>query len=460
MDGGSPSWPLPFGTTMEPLARARAALSASPLVVDTAIALFLAALSFASFAGGTAAGTPLTAVTAILLLLESLPLIARRRYPLAVMAVVSGATIVQLVISPADQAIQAGLGFLVATYTIGERLDRRTSLIATAITGIAIAVVFIGRAGIGVVLASLVQTELIFLVAWLLGDAARIRRLYAGTLEERAQRLERERDEQAARAVRDERERIARELHDVVTHHVSVMVIQAGGARGSSRSALTRRARRSRRSRPRVALALTDMRRMLGILGDQDGHRIRRPASTASTSSCSRRAAGSRWSWSSRASPDARSGARLLRLPDHPGGPDELAQAHRAGGRARVLVRYGRGGARDHGGRPARPAAPSVVEPPHEGRGLIGMRERATMLRRHARRAADRERLPRAAPGCRSTARAVPMSIRVLLVDDQALVRTGFRMILADEDGIEVVGEAADGREAVELAATCDPMWS
>ncbi len=90
--------------------------------------------------------------------------------------------------------------------------------------------VFIGRAGIGAVLGSLIQTELIFLVAWLLGDASRIRGLYAGTLEERAQRLERERDEQTERAVRDERERIARELHDVVTHHVSVIVIQAGGA--------------------------------------------------------------------------------------------------------------------------------------------------------------------------------------------------------------------------------------
>ena len=68
---------------------------------------------------------------------------------------------------------------------------------------------FIARAGIAVVFASLVQTELIFLVAWLLGDASRIRRLYASTLEERAQRVERERDEQAERAVRDERERIA-----------------------------------------------------------------------------------------------------------------------------------------------------------------------------------------------------------------------------------------------------------
>ena len=49
------------------------------------------------------------------------------------------------------------------------------------------------------------------------------------------------------------------------------------------------------------------------------------------------------------------------------------------------------------------------------------------------------------------------MSIRVLLVDDQQLVRIGFRMILADEEGIEVVGEAADGREAVASAARLRP---
>jgi len=49
------------------------------------------------------------------------------------------------------------------------------------------------------------------------------------------------------------------------------------------------------------------------------------------------------------------------------------------------------------------------------------------------------------------------MSIRVLLVDDQQLVRTGFRMILADEEGIEVVGEAANGQEAIEAAASLAP---
>ncbi|PPF58892.1 DNA-binding response regulator [Clavibacter michiganensis] len=55
------------------------------------------------------------------------------------------------------------------------------------------------------------------------------------------------------------------------------------------------------------------------------------------------------------------------------------------------------------------------------------------------------------------TGPAAPASVRVLLVDDQALVRAGFRVILESEDGIEVVGEAADGEEGVRLAAALAP---
>ena len=49
------------------------------------------------------------------------------------------------------------------------------------------------------------------------------------------------------------------------------------------------------------------------------------------------------------------------------------------------------------------------------------------------------------------------MTIRVLLVDDQALLRQGFAMILAHEPDIEIVGEAGDGQEAVDRARSCDP---
>jgi len=66
--------------------------------------------------------------------------------------------------------------------------------------------------------------------SWLVGDNVRTRRAYTAELEERALRLEREREERAVRAVAEERARISRELHDMIAHHVSVIAVQAGAA--------------------------------------------------------------------------------------------------------------------------------------------------------------------------------------------------------------------------------------
>jgi hypothetical protein len=85
--------------------------------VDVAIALGLAALSLLAFAGGDADLGPRDGVTIALLLLESLPLIIRRRYPLEVFLVIVGATVVHIAILPEGGALQAGLGVLVALYT-------------------------------------------------------------------------------------------------------------------------------------------------------------------------------------------------------------------------------------------------------------------------------------------------------------------------------------------------------
>ena len=67
--------------------------------------------------------------------------------------------------------------------------------------------------------------------AWTLGEGVRQRRVHAAELEDRAARLEREREEKARQAVIQERLRIARELHDVVAHSLSVIGVQAGAAR-------------------------------------------------------------------------------------------------------------------------------------------------------------------------------------------------------------------------------------
>jgi signal transduction histidine kinase len=108
------------------------------------------------------------------------------------------------------------------------------------------------------------------LVAWVLGDSMRYRRAYLTSLEDRAARLERERDAQAQIAVAAERARIARELHDVIAHNVSVMVVQADGASYALRSEPERTAQALTAISHTGRQALAEMRRLLGILRSGD----------------------------------------------------------------------------------------------------------------------------------------------------------------------------------------------
>ena len=113
----------------------------------------------------------------------------------------------------------------------------------------------------------------IFALSWVVGDRLRTRRAYYAELEERAARLHREREAQSKAAVAAERARIARELHDVVAHNVSVMVVQADGAAyvldtapDQAKQALETISHTGRQ-------ALAEMRRLLGLLrsGDDAG---------------------------------------------------------------------------------------------------------------------------------------------------------------------------------------------
>ena len=109
----------------------------------------------------------------------------------------------------------------------------------------------------------------------MVGDNVRTRRAYLAELEARAARLEREREERAERAVIEERTRIARELHDVIAHNVSVMVVQASAGEDVFDSDPAR----ARESLSAVAstgrAALTELRRLLGVIradGDRAGY--------------------------------------------------------------------------------------------------------------------------------------------------------------------------------------------
>ncbi len=127
--------------------------------------------------------------------------------------------------------------------------------------------------------------------SWLLGFLARTRRAYIASLEQRAEQLERDAEQQAQIATAAERARIAREMHDVVAHSLSVMVVQADGALYAASK------------RPEVAVetlrtisetgrsSLVEMRKLLGLLRDDEGRRARthagrRVTSPISSTSC------------------------------------------------------------------------------------------------------------------------------------------------------------------------------
>ncbi|WP_327354325.1 sensor histidine kinase [Streptomyces sp. NBC_01304] len=105
-----------------------------------------------------------------------------------------------------------------------------------------------------------------FVLAWVLGDSIRTRRAYFAQLEERNTRLEQEREAQAKVAVAAERARIARELHDVVAHNVSVMVVQADGAAYVMDNAPDQAKKALETISGTGRQALAEMRRLLGVL--------------------------------------------------------------------------------------------------------------------------------------------------------------------------------------------------
>jgi signal transduction histidine kinase len=296
------------------------------------------------------------------------------------MLVVVTATIVQIALVPPGQDLQGGLGVLVAIYSIGERLDRRVSLGLTLLTGVIVAVLIGAKGGIPTALQGLIQTEFIIGVAWLLGDASRIRRLYTEGLEQQALLVERERDERTRRAILEERERIARELHDVVTHHVSVMVIQADGGLRS----LERRPEEARGALSAIAAtgrqALTDMRRMLGILGETEDAEPMPGLDRLDALLEEVRSAGLDVQLAVEGSP-RRLGSGL-ELTAYRIIQEGLTNSLKhSGGHARLALRYEPAALAitiddERGSGPAEP-----VEPAHDGRGLFGMRERVAMFR-------------------------------------------------------------------------------
>ncbi|MEU2588609.1 sensor histidine kinase [Streptomyces avermitilis] len=198
----------------------------------------------------------------------SLVVALRRRMPEKMLVLAAAMGLLQLILDV--QVLAANFAMLVIIYTVaadGARWASRFALVGGLFAAPASQLRWpqLHSSTAGNVLIAIFQT-VPFVLAWVLGDSIRTRRAYLAQLEERAARLEREREAQSKVAVAAERARIARELHDVVAHNVSVMVVQADGAAYVLDTApdQAKKALETISSTGRQALA--EMRRLLGVL--------------------------------------------------------------------------------------------------------------------------------------------------------------------------------------------------
>ncbi|WP_411083924.1 sensor histidine kinase [Streptomyces sp. cmx-18-6] len=244
-----------------------------PLGVDVFWAVVLLGLSGMSMASGMYdAGREMFLAVPVALGLATVVAL-RRRAPEKMLLLAIAVGVGQLVFG-----IRPGIGdfaLLVITFTvatIGERWASRLALVCSLSAASLSQVRWAAEPGGSwpqQIFVTVIMT-VPFVLAWVMGDSLRTRRAYFSQLEERAARLEREREAQSKVAVAAERARIARELHDVVAHNVSVMVVQADGAAYVMDAApdQARQALETISSTGRQALA--EMRRLLGVLRTGD----------------------------------------------------------------------------------------------------------------------------------------------------------------------------------------------
>ncbi|HZC14889.1 MAG TPA: sensor histidine kinase [Thermoleophilaceae bacterium] len=241
-----------------------------PSSVDAVLALLFATGAQLEVWAGDIPGPAAAKLT--LALLTTVPLAWRTVAPLAAVMVTTGgyALAVLLGVSP-DEALLPLLAPLVAIYSLGAHGSTRGIVAGGGAALVAYSVASAWRTGLEA--SELVIATAMVLGALAVGRAVRELGFETDLLEARAEQLERERDERAKAAVAEERARIARELHDMIGHSISIMGVQAGAVR---------RLLAPEQEREREALlavertgrdAVAEMRRLLGLLRSHDDER-------------------------------------------------------------------------------------------------------------------------------------------------------------------------------------------
>lgn len=204
----------------------------------------------------------------VLVLALSLPLAWRRRAPRVVFGIVAAVALGQWFAGP---PVLADFALLWAFYTVATSCSTRHTVIAGAILelGVVLAVARYGGSvrthAFGLLFLSGLVTA-----AGVLGANLRIRRAYLAAVEQRAAQLESERDQQSQLAVASERTRIAREMHDVIAHNLTVMIALTDGAALTVQRDPARAGRAIAEASLAGRSALHEMRRVLGVLRDSD----------------------------------------------------------------------------------------------------------------------------------------------------------------------------------------------
>jgi signal transduction histidine kinase len=245
-----------------------------PLAIVALGAVDLAQNGSLSSQGGTVTFPGPVAAHAAFLLLVTVPLCWRFRAPATVAVVVTAAAAAWILtmFNRADQPpFEPGLAIIVALFALASRADGRPLWIGTVLSGVPVVTgeILGGLAGQGV--GNVFPALLLFSLSFVMGRIVHAHRRHAFGQQHRADRLERDQEARAAQAVTAERARIARELHDVIAHSLSVIVVQAAAERRVLPAGQQSTVETLDSIEQSGRQAMTELRRLLGLLRKGDG---------------------------------------------------------------------------------------------------------------------------------------------------------------------------------------------
>ena len=348
------------------------------LDVGAAAALAILTLVAVAMGGPDGGGRDLTVLDALIAVVMFGLILLRRRRPLGVLAAATLLAVVATVWADRPEAFVVTTA--VAAYTVATRTNRHTAWVAGIASALIVYAAVASQSDEGWLGPS------IGVAAWIgmataVGDATRSRRAYVAAVEERARRAERTRDEEARRRVAEERVRIARDLHDVVAHHIAVINVHAGLAEHTLHTQPAKAEESLEHVRQAARTVLEELATILAVLrqnGDPEAptdpvRGLSRLGELLESVAAAGLRVEHRQLGEARALPAATDQAayRIVQ--------EALTNAakHGAAGVARLRVEYGPDAVVID---VANPSTPHPKRPDTTGHGLTGMRERATAV--------------------------------------------------------------------------------